>query len=128
MVFGVSISGNTCEVIKCLDLLSRKKKGDNEGVKVGIIVGTKSCEMYENIAKWNIDISDQILVNYDGIVKDDELYKGTKAPTLSLQLLYLYMDCLFLDVIDLVNPEDCETTGKRFLVNHPSGGLGKKTD
>lgn len=127
MVFGVSISGNTCEVIKCLDILSRKKKRDN-GVRIGVIVGNKGCEMYENTLKWNIKKSDQIVLNYDGIVKDDELYKGTKAPTLSLQLLYLYMDCLFLDVIDKVNPEDCESTGMRFLVNHPSGGLGKKAE
>lgn len=125
IVFGVTISGNTCEVIKCLDLLSKKKKRANHS-KLAMIVGTKVCEMYENSTKWNVHPSQQIVLNYDGIIKDNEFYKGIKAPTLSLQLLYLYMDCLFLDVIDLVNKDDIDNMAERFLVNHPSGGLAKK--
>lgn len=127
IVFGVSISGNTREVINCLNLLVEKTrlgKDMTPKITIAMIIGTRECEMYESMDRWNYKNTLPIVLDYSDITKDSELYKGTKAPTLSLQLLYLYMDCLFLDVVDEISTDrDMSDT---FFMNHPSGGLGRR--
>jgi hypothetical protein len=127
IVFGVSISGNTREVINCLNLLiekTRLSKKITPMITVAMIIGTRECEMYEGVSKWNYTNTLPIVLDYSDIIKDSELYKGIKAPTLSLQLLYLYMDCLFLDVVDEISTGG--DMSDAFLMNHPSGGLGRR--
>lgn len=127
IVFGVSISGNTREVINCLNLLMGKinmSKNLMSKITIAMITGTRECEMNKLVNNWNFSNTLQIVLDYSDIIKDSELYKGIKAPTLSLQLLYLYMDCLFLDVVDEISNDG--DMGDKFLMNHPSGGLGKR--
>lgn len=127
IVFGVSISGNTREVTSCLNLLIEKTRlntSNTPKITVAMIIGTKQCEMFEGVSSWSYTNTLPIVLDYSDIIKDSELYKGIKAPTLSLQLLYLYMDCLFLDVVDEISGGGDMSAG--FLMNHPSGGLGRR--
>lgn len=123
VILFVSVTGETAEVVSCVKTLSRKIEdmglSRQEAPLFLTLTGNKSSQLHEIVSESGTSIP----LNYENIIKDETLFHNVNAPTLSLQLLYLFMDCLFVDIVDHVCEKD--RLRKQFLLNHPGGGLSK---
>ena len=124
VVIFVSMTGGTPEVIKCVETLLQKIKVlqlTKENSPLFLTMTKENNSMLHNIVD---PVGVSIPLNYEGVTKDEDIFHNVKAPTLSLQLLYLFMDCLFVEIIEKIGDKD--ELNKKFSMNHPGGGLSIK--
>ncbi|KAL6929385.1 hypothetical protein ACO0SA_000785 [Hanseniaspora valbyensis] len=124
VVIFVSMTGGTPEVIKCVETLLQKIKVlqlTKENSPLFLTMTKEKDSMLHNIVN---PVGVSIPLNYEGVTKDEDIFHNVKAPTLSLQLLYLFMDCLFVEIIEKIGDKD--ELNKKFSMNHPGGGLSIK--
>lgn len=121
VVVFVSVTGETAEVVSCVRTLLRKIEFmELSSVDVPLfltLTGNKSSRLHEIVSTSGISIP----LNYENIIRDETFFHNVNAPTLSLQLLYLFMDCLFVDIVEQLSEKG--KLRKQFVLNHPGGGL-----
>ncbi|XBW34579.1 hypothetical protein QEN19_000142 [Hanseniaspora menglaensis] len=123
VVIFVSMTGDTSEVVRCFETLEKKIEHsclEKSEMPLFLSLTGRSTSLLHRKIKNEGGVS--IPLNFDGILSDDEIF--LKAPTLSLQLLYLFMDCLFVDIVEQTASK--EELSTQFFLNHPGGGLGKQ--